>query len=217
MVTLSWSPVSSSDTVPKVCKFATAGVDGKIRIYTSDLAQTENILVIHIILFNFKGMSSSYKHFVQELSGHGDNVNSIAFQPDIEDKFLVSTSDDFTCKIWSTENGDVENNTPTISWLFFAFFSTQFSTFIFSLQQLHLFAGISVCFNPSEPSKFFVMEKSGVARIFSTPSFSPVTSLSNNYCCQDPALDADWSSSNPTHIVTSLGGRLLHWNLNALR
>ena len=60
------------------------------------------------------------------------------------------------------------------------------------------------------------MEKSGVTKIFSTTHFLPVTSLSNNNCCQDPALDADWSS-NPTHIATSLGGRILHWNLNALR
>lgn len=42
---VSWSPLSSSDTVPKVCKFATAGVDGKIRIYTSDLAESEHVLV----------------------------------------------------------------------------------------------------------------------------------------------------------------------------
>ncbi len=61
------------------------------------------------------------------------------------------------------------------------------------------------------------MEKSGVTRIFSTANFSPVTSLSNNYSCQDPSLDADWSACNPAHIVTSLGGRILHWNLNALR
>ena len=148
MVTLSWSPVSSSDTVPKVCKFATAGVDGKIRIYTSDLAQTENILVIHIILFNFKGLSSSYKHFVQELSGHGDNVNSIAFQPDIENKFLVSTSDDFTCKIWSTENGDLLKTIPLQSPGYSLLFSAlnfphlyfHFNSFIFL--QAFLFASI---------------------------------------------------------------------------
>ena len=51
MVSLSWSSLSSSDTVPKVCKFATAGVDGKIRIYTSDLAQSENVMVIEHLFF----------------------------------------------------------------------------------------------------------------------------------------------------------------------
>ncbi len=50
--------------------------------------------------------------YLQELSGHGDNVNSIAFQPDIEDKYLVSTSDDFTCKVWSTENGELLKTIP---------------------------------------------------------------------------------------------------------
>lgn len=61
------------------------------------------------------------------------------------------------------------------------------------------------------------MEKSGVTKIFSTASFSPVTSLSNSYNFQDPALDADWSGCNPTHIVTALGGRIQHWNLSSLR
>ena len=65
--------------------------------------------------------------------------------------------------------------------------------------------------------KFFVTEKSGVTRVFSTMNFSPVTSLSNNFSCQDPALDADWSSCNPTHIVTSLGGRIQNWDLESLR
>nr|CAH0099185.1 unnamed protein product [Daphnia galeata] len=172
VVSLSWSSLSSSDTVPKVCKFATAGVDGKIRIYTSDLAQSENVM---------------------ELSGHADNVNSIAFQPDINEQFLISTSDDFTCKIWSTETGELLKTIPLQS------------------------PGMAVRFNPSEPSKFFVTEKSGVTRVFSTVNFSPVTSLSNNFSCQDPALDADWSSCNPTHIVTSLGGRIQNWDLESLR
>lgn len=76
---------------------------------------------------------------------------------------------------------------------------------------------MAVRFNPSEPSKFFVIEKSGVTTLFSTMNFSPVTSLSNNFTCQDPALDADWSSCNPTYIITALGGRIQHWNLNSLR
>lgn len=69
VITLSWSALSSSDTVPKVCKFATAGIDGKIRIYSSDLAQSENILVylltcslyrLLMIIFSFKGAKWPY-------------------------------------------------------------------------------------------------------------------------------------------------------------
>lgn len=76
---------------------------------------------------------------------------------------------------------------------------------------------MAVRFNWSEPTKFLVMEKSGVARIFTTNSFSPVTSFSQNYTLQDPALDADWSPINPNHVVVSVGGKILHWNLEALR
>lgn len=89
--------------------------------------------------------------------------------------------------------------------------------FATSLIFLDCTSGIAVRFNTSESSKFLVMEKSGIARIFSTKNFLPVTSLSNNYACQDPALDADWSSCNPTHVVTTLGGRIQHWNLSSLR
>ena len=56
--------------------------------------------------FNLTGIFFHFfVHPFQELNGHTDNVNSIAFQPDIEEKYLISTSDDFTCKIWSTEDG----------------------------------------------------------------------------------------------------------------
>ena len=45
VITVAWSPIASTDSVPKVCKFATAGTDGKIRIYSSDLSNSENVLV----------------------------------------------------------------------------------------------------------------------------------------------------------------------------
>ena len=44
---------------------------------------------------------------MQELNGHTDTVNSIAFHPDIEEKVLISVSDDFTCKIWDTVSAEV--------------------------------------------------------------------------------------------------------------
>lgn len=171
VVTVAWSPLSSTDSVPKVCKFATAGTDGKIRIYNSDLSITETVV---------------------ELGGHSDNVNSIAFQPDVEEKYLVSTSDDFTCKIWSTESGNLLKTIPLES------------------------PGMAVKFNMSEPSKFFILEKSGLIRIISTTNFTPVTSLSHCYGCKDPSLDADWSATNPTHVAVALGGRIQHWNLDCM-
>lgn len=39
-------------------------------------------------------------------------MNSIAFQPDVDEKYIVSASDDFTCKIWSTESGDLLKTIP---------------------------------------------------------------------------------------------------------
>ena len=45
VVSVVWSPVSSSDAVPKICCFATAGSDGKIRIFNSDLASVHDVLV----------------------------------------------------------------------------------------------------------------------------------------------------------------------------
>lgn len=80
-----------------------------------------------------------------------------------------------------------------------------------------IFLGVAVRFNPSEPTKFLIMEKSGTTRIFSTSTFAPVTSFSPNYSSQDPALDAEWSFCNPTHVATALGARIQHWNLNSLR
>lgn len=54
-----------------------------------------------------------HAHFrLQELAGHTEYINSIAFQPDLEDKYLISTSDDFTCKIWSTEDGELLKTIP---------------------------------------------------------------------------------------------------------
>ena len=74
-----------------------------------------------------------------------------------------------------------------------------------------------VKFNMSEPSKFFILEKSGLIRIISTTNFTPVTSLSHCYGCKDPSLDVDWSATNPTHVAVALGGRIQHWNLNCMR
>ena len=74
---------------------------------------------------------------------------------------------------------------------------------------------MAVLLNVMEPTKFLILEKSGLVWIASTAGdFNPITSLSNSHPQQDPSVDADWSATNPSHVVTSLGGRILHWNLN---
>lgn len=128
----------------------------------------------------------------QELTGHSDYVNCVAFHPDMDCTFIASVSDDLTCKIWSTSDGKLLKTIPLDS------------------------EGMAVRFNWSDPTKFLVLEKSGLVRILSVNGFSPMTSMSNSYSCQDPALDADWSPSDPSHLVTALGGRVLHWNLNRI-
>lgn len=170
VVAIAWSPLSATDSVPKVCKFATAGTDGKIRIYCSDLSNTETVV---------------------ELGGHNDNVNSIAFQPDVDEKYIVSASDDFTCKIWSTESGDLLKTIPLDS------------------------PGMAVKFSMPEPFLFFILEKSGLMRIFSS-NFTPSTSLSFLNGCKDPSLDADWFATDPTHVAVASGGRIHHWNLDSM-
>jgi len=166
---LAWSPLSS-DSMPKLCRIATAGSDSKIRIYNSNLAQSEDVM---------------------ELCGHTDTINSVAFHPDPEENFLVSCSDDFTCKIWSTSDGTLLKTIPLNS------------------------PGMAIRFNAMESSKFLVLEKSGLVWIVSmTADLTPITSLSNSYCHQDPCLDADWSATDPSRVVTALGGRILYWNLS---
>jgi hypothetical protein len=74
---------------------------------------------------------------------------------------------------------------------------------------------MAVLLNVMEPTKVLILEKSGLVWIVSTAGdFNPITSLSNSHPQQDPSVDADWSATNPSHVVTSLGGRILHWNLN---
>ncbi len=74
---------------------------------------------------------------------------------------------------------------------------------------------MAIRFNAMESSKFLVLEKSGLVWIVSmTADLTPITSLSNSYCHQDPCLDADWSATDPSRVVTALGGRILYWNLS---
>jgi len=59
----------------------------------------------------------------------------------------------------------------------------------------------------TEPTKFFILEKSGLIRIFSTFNFSPITSVSGQFS-QDPSLDADWSPTDPFLLASSSGKKI---------
>ena len=75
---------------------------------------------------------------------------------------------------------------------------------------------MAVKFSMPEPFLFFILEKSGLMRIFSS-NFTPSTSLSFLNGCKDPSLDADWFATDPTHVAVASGGRIHHWNLDSMR
>ena len=75
---------------------------------------------------------------------------------------------------------------------------------------------MAVKFSMPEPFLFFILEKSGLMRIFSN-NFTPSTSLSFLNGCKDPSLDADWFATDPTHVAVASGGRIHHWNLDSMR
>ncbi|EFN63084.1 Nucleoporin Nup37 [Camponotus floridanus] len=77
---IAWSPETSLSVVPKILMFCVAGADFKIRLYNSDLNDT-NVYEI--------------------LEGHKDYTNAISYEP--EGELLASVSDDHTCKLWAVK------------------------------------------------------------------------------------------------------------------
>nr|CAD7446543.1 unnamed protein product [Timema bartmani] len=75
---IAWSPETSLNVFPKTVAFCSAASDHKLRLYNSDLAVNST---------------------VQELRGHTDYINAVAYDPYGE--YVVSTSDDHTCRVWS--------------------------------------------------------------------------------------------------------------------
>ncbi|XP_060565342.1 nucleoporin Nup37-like [Ruditapes philippinarum] len=78
---IAWSPETTITSLPKVLRFAVAGSDRRIRVFTTDL----------------KGNDS-----VEILEGHTDFVNSVTFDPDTGDQ-LASVGDDRWCQIWDRD------------------------------------------------------------------------------------------------------------------
>lgn len=75
---ISFAPDSSLD-LPKHIKFCTAGADFVVRIFRSNLVDSDT---------------------VQEISGHTSYVNDVAWEPNTG-KYLASVSDDHSCHIRS--------------------------------------------------------------------------------------------------------------------
>lgn len=75
-----WSPKTSLTVAPKVLEFCTSGTDHKVRVFKSDLADVQ----------------------VMVLKGHSDYVNTLVYEPEKGDLILTG-SDDHTAKMW--ENG----------------------------------------------------------------------------------------------------------------
>lgn len=79
---IAFSPETSTVSLPKSVKFCTADADFTIRIYRTDLIDTDT---------------------VQYIRGHTSYINDIAWEP-ITGKYLASVSDDHTCRIASQKD-----------------------------------------------------------------------------------------------------------------
>lgn len=138
-------------------RFVTAGIDKKLRIFTSDIVNKDTVKV---------------------LDGHTDFINDVACNPANDDIFyLASTSDDLTCKLWSS-NGEE---------------SARF--------QLGA-PGMSVCIHEREHRKLMVAQKNGIIKIFSLDLQQQILSLD---CGVVPLMSADWSRHDDVIIAAAAG------------
>lgn len=161
---LSWSPQTSLAIVPRVVKLASAGSDYKVRVFTSDL-KAENT--------------------VQEIEGHTDYINAIAFEPDKGNQ-LASVSDDHTCRIWA-----LDGSKPVC----------------FHLQS----PGMSVGWHSEDQAKLLVAEKSGIVRFYNVITLQPIMSLD---CNATPLMSADWCSGNHLKVGCVAASEWFEWEMS---
>ncbi|XP_055390326.1 nucleoporin Nup37 [Condylostylus longicornis] len=161
---IAFSPSTSLACLPKVVMFCTAGADFILRIFRSDLQNSDT---------------------VQELKGHTNYVNDLAWEP--EGEFLASVSDDHSCRIWSSIN-NFESVTT------------------FCLNS----AGMSVKWHPEEPSKVLVAEKNGIIHLYNAKSQQVILSLESP---KTPLMSADWSLHNRMYVAALCGGDIITWDL----
>lgn len=81
---LAWSPESRLDKLPQMIRLCTASADRKLRVFTSDLQQLDEVKV---------------------MEGHTSYINHVVFEP-TEGKQIASVSDDHTCRIWDLEGNE---------------------------------------------------------------------------------------------------------------
>ncbi|CAH0560041.1 unnamed protein product [Brassicogethes aeneus] len=84
--TLSISPETNLNIVPNILMFCVGGSDFKLRIYTSDMNESNTCKI---------------------LAGHTSYINDVSFDP--ENTYLASVSDDNTAKIWSVDDFKLKN------------------------------------------------------------------------------------------------------------
>ncbi|CAH1800102.1 unnamed protein product [Owenia fusiformis] len=157
---LAWSPQTSLTDLPRSLKFCTGGSDKKLRIFSSDLKDDDRVKI---------------------LEGHENYINSVCYEPDTGSQ-VASVSDDYTCRIWSTEDGHQMAVYPLGA------------------------PGMTVAWHPQDPLKLLVAEKGGMIRIYSISSNQPIMSLSSGHT---PLMSCDWSLSNPIKIVAMVPGSYL--------
>ncbi|KAK7108255.1 hypothetical protein V1264_016024 [Littorina saxatilis] len=81
---IAWSPKTSISVLDKQLCFAVGCDDKNVRVFTSDLKDTND---------------------TQVLQGHTGFVNSVTFAPNDDDQ-LASTGDDLTCRVWSRDSDE---------------------------------------------------------------------------------------------------------------
>ncbi|KAK3098313.1 hypothetical protein FSP39_018312 [Pinctada imbricata] len=144
---------------------AAAGSDHRIRVFKTKLQGDIDTMV---------------------MEGHKDYINSIAFSPVEEDKLLVSTGDDMTCRIWDGDGVQKE---------------------CFQLGA----AGMSVAIHEREPRKVMVAQKNGVIKIFSLDLQQQIMSYD---CWIVPLMGADWCRDDEDMIVAAAGTEWLVFQLS---
>lgn len=78
---IGFAPETTLAVLPKLVKLCAAGSDFALRIYRSNLADSDSVQVLH---------------------GHSGYVNDLAWDP--EGKFLATVSDDQSCIIWNNHD-----------------------------------------------------------------------------------------------------------------